>query len=86
MYAAAKHIDNLVAIIDYNKKQIDGSTDDVCSLGDLKAKYESFGWTVYERLLRQKLRNAVPELPRPDNDNPHLDRSFPRIRMIPSIR
>ena len=45
MYAAAKHIDNLVAIIDYNKKQIDGSTDDVCSLGDLKAKYESFGWT-----------------------------------------
>ena len=48
MYAAAKHIDNLVAIIDYNKKQIDGSTDDVCSLGGLKGKCESFGWTVYE--------------------------------------
>ena len=39
-----------------------------------------------ERLLRQKLRNAVPELPCPDNDNPHHDHSFPRIRMIPSIR
>ncbi|MCQ2306407.1 MAG: transketolase [Bacteroidales bacterium] len=48
MYAPAKHVDNLVAIIDYNKKQIDGSTDDVMNLGDMKAKYEAFGWKVYE--------------------------------------
>lgn len=48
LYAPAKHVDNLVAIVDYNKKQIDGSTDDVVSLGDMKAKYEAFGWTVYE--------------------------------------
>jgi len=48
MYAPAKHVDNLVAIIDYNKKQIDGSTDDVLDLGDMKAKYEAFGWKVYE--------------------------------------
>ncbi|MBO2523998.1 MAG: transketolase, partial [Bacteroidetes bacterium] len=48
MYVPAKNVDNLVAIIDYNKKQIDGSTDDVMNLGDLKAKYESFGWKVYE--------------------------------------
>lgn len=48
MYAPAKNVDNLVAIVDYNKKQIDGSTDDVMSLGDLRAKYESFGWKVYE--------------------------------------
>ena len=48
MYAPAKHVDNLIAIVDYNKKQIDGSTDDVLSLGDLKAKYESFGWKVWE--------------------------------------
>ena len=48
MYAPAKHVDNLVAIIDYNKKQIDGSTDDVMNLGDMKAKYEAFGWTVLE--------------------------------------
>ncbi len=48
MYAPAKNVDNLVAIIDYNKKQIDGSTDDVMNLGDLKAKYEAFGWKVYE--------------------------------------
>lgn len=48
MYAPAKGVDNLVAIIDYNKKQIDGSTDDVMNLGDLRAKYESFGWNVLE--------------------------------------
>ncbi len=48
MYAPAKTVDNLVAIIDYNKKQIDGSTDDVMNLGDMRAKYEAFGWQVVE--------------------------------------
>ncbi|MDY6436129.1 MAG: transketolase [Bacteroidales bacterium] len=48
MYAPVKNVDNLIAIIDYNKKQIDGSTDDVMSLGNLRSKYESFGWKVYE--------------------------------------
>ena len=48
MYAPAKGVDNLVAIIDYNKKQIDGSTDDVMNLGDMRAKYEAFGWNVVE--------------------------------------
>ena len=48
MYAPAKKVDNLVAIIDYNKKQIDGPTDKVMYLGDLRAKYEAFGWEVTE--------------------------------------
>ncbi len=48
MYAPAKKVDNLVAIVDYNKKQIDGPTDQVMDLGDLKAKYEAFGWNVME--------------------------------------
>ncbi len=48
MYASAKKIDNLISTIDYNKKQIDGSTDDVLALGDLKAKFEAFGWIVLE--------------------------------------
>lgn len=46
MYASAKKIDNYIATIDYNLKQIDGPTDDVLHLGDLKAKFEAFGWTV----------------------------------------
>ena len=48
MFAAGKKIDNLIATIDYNKKQIDGSTDNVMPLGDLRAKWEAFGWKVME--------------------------------------
>ena len=48
MFAVARKIDNLIVTVDYNKKQIDGSTDDVIPLGDLKAKWESFGWIVLE--------------------------------------
>ncbi len=48
MYAAAKKVDNLIAFVDYNKKQIDGPTDEVMSLGNLRAKWEAFGWQVME--------------------------------------
>ena len=46
MYAAAKGVDNIIATIDYNGKQIDGPTEEVMSLGDIEAKWESFGWKV----------------------------------------
>ena len=48
MYASAKKVDNLIATIDFNGQQIDGSTDDVLSLGNLKAKFEAFDWDVLE--------------------------------------
>lgn len=48
MYAAANKVDNLVATVDLNGKQIDGSTDEVLNMGDLKAKFEAFGWQVLE--------------------------------------
>jgi transketolase len=48
MFAAARKIDNLIATIDYNGQQIDGPVDDVISLGDLQAKWESFGWHVLD--------------------------------------
>jgi len=48
MYAGAKKVDNLIAIVDYNKKQIDGPTDEVMPLGDLRAKFEAFGIKVLE--------------------------------------
>ena len=48
MYAAAKKVDNVIATIDYNGRQIDGDTDDVLSLGDLRGKLEAFGWLVLE--------------------------------------
>lgn len=46
MYAAAKKVDNLIATVDVNGQQIDGSTDQVLSLGDLSAKWSAFGWDV----------------------------------------
>ncbi len=46
MYAAGKNVDNLIATIDYNHKQIDGDIDDVLPLGDLNAKLSAFGWEV----------------------------------------
>jgi len=48
MFASAKKIDNLISTIDYNGKQIDGPTEKICSLGDLKAKFLAFGWDVLE--------------------------------------
>jgi len=48
MFAGSKNVDNLIAIIDFNRKQIDGPTDEVLPPGDLKAKWEAFGWIVLE--------------------------------------
>lgn len=48
MYAAGNKVDNLIATIDYNGQQIDGSTDDVLPMGNLRAKFEAFGWLVLE--------------------------------------
>ena len=48
MYAAAHNIDNLIATIDYNGRQIDGDVEDVLSLGNLKQKWQAFGWEVLE--------------------------------------
>jgi len=46
MFAAHHKVDNLIATIDYNGQQIDGSTEQVISLGNIVSKYESFGWEV----------------------------------------
>lgn len=48
MYASANKIDNLIVTIDYNKKQIDGSLDDVLSIGDISKKLKAFDWLVLE--------------------------------------
>jgi len=48
MYAGSKKVDNLVGIVDWNNKQIDGSVENVMDLGDLRGKCVSFGWDVLE--------------------------------------
>lgn len=48
LFAAAKKVDNLISTVDYNGRQIDGDVDEVLPLGDLRAKWEAFGWDVLE--------------------------------------
>jgi transketolase len=48
MFASSKNMDNLIAIVDFNGLQIDGATKDVCDLGDLRQKFEAFGWQVLD--------------------------------------
>lgn len=46
MFAAHHKVDNLIATIDWNGQQIDGTTEKVMSLGNLPDKWRSFGWEV----------------------------------------
>ena len=48
MYAAHNKVDNLISAIDVNGQQIDGPTSKVLSLGNIRAKWEAFGWLVLE--------------------------------------
>ena len=48
MYASAKKVDNLIATIDLNGKQIDGTTDEVLNMGSIRAKFEAFDWEVID--------------------------------------
>lgn len=57
MFAAGKKVDNLIAIVDNNGRQIDGNVDDVMPLLDLQAKWKAFGWTVL-----QMDGNNIPEI------------------------
>ena len=44
LFAAAKKLSRVIAFVDYNKLQIDGYVNDISALGDVAAKFESFGW------------------------------------------
>ncbi|MCE9599980.1 MAG: transketolase [Spirochaetia bacterium] len=66
--AAAHHKAPIIAFMDYNGIQIDGFTKDVCNLGDLEKKFESFGWRATTAdghnipEIRKSLRDAVSRL------------------------
>ena len=48
MFASAHKVDNIISTIDYNGRQIDGDVEQIISLGDLRLKWEAFGWEVLE--------------------------------------
>lgn len=62
MFAPHNKVDNLIATVDYNGQQIDGSTEQVLSLGNLKAKFEAFGWDVIEEPKGNDMASVVAVL------------------------
>jgi transketolase len=62
MYASAHKVDNYIATVDYNGRQIDGDVDKVLPLGNLKAKFEAFGWIVLENEKGNDLEAVIASL------------------------
>lgn len=62
MFAAHHKVDNLIATVDVNGQQIDGSTDNVMGLGSIKAKFEAFGWIVLEQPDGNNMKAVVETL------------------------
>ncbi|WP_215222721.1 transketolase [Echinicola shivajiensis] len=62
MYAPHHKVDNLIATIDFNGQQIDGPTEAVMSLQDLKSKWEAFGWEVIDTLKGNDMESVVAGL------------------------
>ena len=62
MYASGNKIDNLIATIDYNKKQIDGEIEDVLPMGSLKDKFKAFDWEVIDVLKGNDLSAIIDAL------------------------
>lgn len=62
MFAAHHKIDNLIATVDWNGQQIDGPTKDVMNLGDLRAKFEAFGWHVIDLEMGNDMEAVVNTL------------------------
>ena len=79
MYASSNKVDNIIATIDYNKKQIDGSTDDVLPLGNLKSKFESFGWKVLEEENGNNIESVISVL---NEAKSHLFKNEPVVILL----
>ena len=62
MYAAAKGVDNLIATVDLNGKQIDGATTEVLDIGDLNAKLTAFGWDVISLKKGNSIKDVISTL------------------------
>ncbi|MDI9355881.1 MAG: transketolase [Chitinophagaceae bacterium] len=78
LYAAHNKIDNVIATIDCNGQQIDGPVDTINSLGNLRAKYEAFGWKVIETH-GNNIENIVEELKKAKN---LLGKGIPLINLM----
>ena len=62
MYAAANKVDNLIATVDLNGKQIDGATEDVLPMGNIAEKFKAFGWEVIPLEEGNNLKSVIETL------------------------
>lgn len=73
LFAAQQKLDNLIAFVDLNHQQLDGYTDDICALGDVRKKFEDFGWhtvqinghdpaAIYDAIQNAKLETGHPSM------------------------
>ncbi len=79
MYAAANKVDNIISTIDYNGRQIDGDVDNVLSLGNLKAKFEAFGWTTLELAKGNDIDEVIKGL---NDAKTHLGKGKPVVVLM----
>jgi len=61
LFAAHHKIDNLIATVDWNNRQIDGDVEDIMDLGDLEAKFSAFGWKVIH-MQGNQMENVIKQL------------------------
>lgn len=73
LFAAQRKLSNLIAFVDYNKLQLDGSICEICDLGDIAGKFETFGWyaqdidghdveAIYDAIEKAKAQNEKPSM------------------------
>lgn len=79
MYAAANKVDNYIATVDFNGRQIDGDVENVLSLGNLKAKFEAFGFTVIENNNGNNIINVINSF---DEAKKHIGKGKPIVILM----
>lgn len=79
IYAAGNKVDNYIATIDYNGRQIDGDVDKVLSLGNLKAKFEAFGWQVVETEKGNDMKAVIEGL---EKAKSHIGKGKPIVNIM----
>ncbi len=74
MFASANKIGNLIALVDANKLQLDGKTQDVLDMGDLKEKWEVFGWSalVVDGHKIEEISDALNNFAQMNSDSPKV--------------
>ena len=81
LFAPAKELTNTIVFIDANKYQLDGTTDEICSLGDLRQKFEVFGWQAIDVKDGHDVAQIVSAI-----DEAKADKQRPAIIVLNTIK